>query len=150
MSKSMSKAWPARPPAQTRGSIRPTGTPTACSACWHRRAISTAVSGPPKTSARATETAALEDSPDPTGRVDSMVSVPPVRTWHRAATATTRRAQAGSNDAGSVAGPGSSARGTVAGSAKAEEATSSVRLPVGVKVTVTPRPTARGRATPWL
>ena len=77
--KSMSRAWPRRPAAATRGSMAPTGAPVRCSACWHRRARTDADPVTPSTSARATHRAALDESPEPMGSVDSMVRSPPSR-----------------------------------------------------------------------
>ena len=128
--------------------MAPTGTPVSCSACWQSRATSWGVPLTPKTSAKATVSAALEERPDPAGRSASMRTVPPAgRT--RATSAATGRAHAGSSDR-RVSVSAARSTGSLAGGPNPVDATTSSPAPVGAYSTVTPSPMAMGRATPWL
>ena len=89
--------------------MSPTGTPMRCSASRHSPAMTLAVPSTPNTSARATLSAALDDRPDPRGRVEVMWSDPPVEGRANDVTAATRRAQAGATDA-MVSGSGTSGK----------------------------------------
>ena len=97
-SKSMCRASPSRAPAIARGSSRPTCTPAARSASWHSRARASGSRAPggsrspgvegserawPTARRKATEKAALEESPAPTGRVLVTEMVPPAGRWVR-------------------------------------------------------------------
>ena len=116
---------------------------------WHSRAMDSGVPPTPKTWARATARAALEERPAPTGRVDSMVSVPPEPGRARAAMAATSRAHGGSSRP-TTAGSGTGSSRISAGWSKASEVTTNRGRPSGVSTTVTPRSMAMGRARPWL
>ena len=90
---------PRRTPAGPSG---PTGTPIRCSAAWHSPAMTRASPSTPRTSASATASAALDDSPEPRGSVEPMWRDSPVSGRARPTTAATRRAQAGSSDGDAV------------------------------------------------
>ena len=69
VSKSMRSACPAVAPAMANGSSRPTWAPALRSASWQSRASASGSGSCPRASSNATEKAALDDRPAPTGMV---------------------------------------------------------------------------------
>ena len=96
----MDRAWPAWAPRMAKGSSSPTGEPAASSALWHSLASSSASPARPSASRTATENAALDDRPAPTGMVLVTRRAPPEGGWARATRAAARAACGG---AGGVA-----------------------------------------------
>lgn len=103
----------------------------------------------PNTSARAVHSAALDERPEPTGRLDWMVRVPPESGLARATIAPMSRAQGGVTAAMDEASDEMST-GSSALPRNASDVTSRVRRSLGVNMAVTPSPMAMGSASPWL
>ena len=126
-----------------KGSSSPTGEPAAPSALWHSLASSSASPARPSASRTATENAALDDRPAPTGMVLVTRRAPPEGGWAAATRAAARAACGGS---GAIP-----PRGISHGSGYWSLATPIKKLPaLGVKVASVARSMAMGSESPWL
>ncbi len=152
---STSSAWPARPNNDASWSIRPPGTPVAAtSAARARRAVSSGSSATPAASHNArvdaTESAVLEESPEPSGTVDVTRSPAPGTARPRSASTrtapATKRPQTGSTCRGSAL----PSAGTSTVPASCAELAVTIDPSAGVAITVHARSMARGNTNPPL